>query len=138
MTIDRLPPAEKFGDFAVIRIPATPKSLNQLGQRGGWRPVHHEKKRWQGIIEKYLLMCKLPRPLPRFLRVSAVMQFPTKHIRDAGNFKGPLEKALGDALVNGGWLVDDNPQWWEFKEFDFGAVRGPNTTIITLDYGRID
>jgi hypothetical protein len=136
--MDRLPPVEWFHehDICVLRIPDTPKSVNRVGQRGSWRTVHFEKKRWQEIIEKYLLMARLPRPLPHFLRVEAVMVFPTKHRRDAGNFKAPLEKALGDALVNGRWLPDDTPRWWEFKEFRFADHVGANTTIITLDYGK--
>jgi len=123
-------------EVCVLRIPDTPTSLNRVGQRGSWKATHFEKKRWQSILEKYLMMARLPRPLPHFLRVGAVIVFPTRHRRDSGNFKSPLEKALGDALVNGGWLPDDTPRWWEFRDFEFARETGPNTTIITLDYGR--
>lgn len=133
---DRLPPVEVNEGQAVLRIPDTPQSLNVVGQRGSWQATHYAKKRWQAIIEKYLMMARLPRPLPHFLKVSAVMVFPTLHRRDAGNFKSPLEKALGDALVNGGWIVDDTPRWWEFKEFEFAPHRGHSTTIINLDYRK--
>lgn len=135
---DRLPPVQFFHEhkMCVLRIPDTPKSLNQIGQRGHWRVTHGQKKRWQDIIEKYLMMARLPQPLPGFLRVECEMVFPTLHRRDVGNFKSPLEKALGDALVNGGWMGDDTADWWEFKEFRFAEHRGANTTILTLDYGE--
>lgn len=135
---DRLPPVQWFHehDLCVLRIPETPTSLNKVGQRGSWRVVHAEKKRLQTIIERYLMMARLPRPLPHFLRVECEMVFPTRHRRDVGNFKGPLEKALGDALVNGGWMLDDTDRWWEFKEFRFAEHVGYNTTILTLDYGK--
>jgi len=98
--------------------------------------VHGEKKRWQDVLERYLLMARLPRPLPHFLTVDCLMVFPRLHRRDEGNFKSPLEKALGDALVNGQWLPDDTPRWWEFQGLRFSEERGPNTTILTLDYRR--
>lgn len=135
---DRLPPVQFFHEheMCVLRIPMTPTSLNKVGQRGSWRVVHGEKKKLQEVIEKYLMMARLPKPLPHFLRVECEMVFPTLARRDTGNFKGPLEKSLGDALVNGGWMTDDGPRWWEFKEFRFAEHRGANTTIITLDYSK--
>lgn len=130
----RLPPVDATDTGAVLRIPDTPKSLNRVGQRGTWRATHFEKKRWQDIIEKYLMMARLPRPLPRRVRVRAVLQFPTAHRRDEGNYRSPLEKAMGDALVNGGWITDDTPEWWTFDDVEFHGQRGPATTVIIMDW----
>lgn len=133
--VNRLPPVEHPRDGLVyIRIPDTPKSINKVGARGSWRAVHMQKKRWQTIMERHLMIAKIPRPLPRPLEVSASLKFPTLHRRDEGNYRAPLEKALGDALVNGGWMLDDTPEWWTFRRVYFDNERGPNTTLLILDW----
>src|SRR5262245_19459888 len=131
-----IPPVFHENELCILRIPDTPSSLNKVGQRGSWKATHFHKKRWQEILERYLMMARLPRPLPHFLKVEAELVFPRRHRRDAGNYQAPLEKALGDALVNGGWLPDDTPRWWSFEELRFAEFPGLNTTIIIMDYGR--
>lgn len=133
---DRLPPVEHEGGTTTLRVPDVVSSLNKLGSRGNWRAVHHEKKRWQGVLERYLMMARLPRPLPGFLVVTATLVFPTLHGRDSGNYQAPLEKALGDALQNGGWLENDTPAFWDFRSLEFAGHRGAKTTIINMEYGR--
>lgn len=121
--------------ITVIRMGETPRSLNKLGARGSWRAIHHEKKRLQKTLEGWLMVARLPRPLPGFLVVEATLRFPTRHRRDAGNYQAPLEKALGDALVNGRWLTDDTPVFWDFRKLEFDKEVGSNMTTIKLIYG---
>ncbi|HEX4305299.1 MAG TPA: hypothetical protein VHZ54_04630 [Solirubrobacterales bacterium] len=42
-----------------------------------------------------------------------------------------LEKALGDALVEGGWLADDTPDHYRFGAVDF-AKAAVAATALTL------
>jgi hypothetical protein len=63
--------------------------------------------------------------------VAAHLRFPTKRKRDEGNFRIILEKAMGDALVNGGWLPDDNPEHYVFQHvtIEVDPGRAAQTTI---------
>lgn len=112
-----------------IEIPQTPPSLNKLGARGAPRQFHRTKRRWQGMLESHLTAVssgyggmrpedRLPRPSER-ITASAVLSFPTNRRRDEGNYRSMLEKALGDALTNGGWLTDDTPEHFRFDRVEF-------------------
>lgn len=116
-----------------IEIANVPKSLNQAGSRGGWRAFHRPKKAWQHDIEMLLLAAALPRPLARCV-VTAELRFPQRRDRDTGNFRVLLEKAAGDALVNGGWLPDDTPERYAFEHVAFAATPGPKLTVLTFTY----
>lgn len=75
-------------------------------------------------MEDLLQVAGVPRGLGR-VEASAVLTFTRRGRRDVVNFRTLLEKCLGDALVNGGWLDDDTP-----NEFSFGAVEfevGPSS-----------
>jgi hypothetical protein len=121
-----------------IEIAGAPPSLNKLGARG--RPVdfHRTKKRWQGTLEGYLTAAtysgrqheRLPRPI-KWARITATIEFPTNRRRDEGNFRSLLEKALGDALTNGGWLADDTGDSYRFQRLDLkhNPRKGKATTI---------
>src|SRR5947207_1933958 len=74
-----------------------------------------------------LLAEQLPRRLER-VEASAVLTFPTRRRRDEGNYRALLEKALGDALVEGRWLVDDTPERFTFGTVSF-AEGQPRTAI---------
>lgn len=88
------------------------------------------KKAWQQLLAEQLDRSGLPRGLAHVL-AEGQCTFPDRHRRDQGNHRFMLEKALGDALVDGsplpdrggrelgepvegGWLADDS---WEFYEF---------------------
>lgn len=118
---------------ARIWLPETPPSLNVIAGRGSRWAWSRAKRRWQTELGMLLLAERLPRGLQR-VEVSAVLTFPTRRRRDAGNHRALVEKALGDALVEGGWLPDDTPE-----HFDFGAVTfalGHRRTTIELDCWR--
>ena len=63
---------------------------------------------------------------------SAELTFPTKRRRDEGNYRTPLEKALGDVLVSGRWLTDDTPDHYRFGGVVFSSTAGPHNTVLTL------
>lgn len=107
----------------------TPPSLNAVGSRGGQMAFHRKKKEWQAIFETLLMQTGFPRDWNE-MTATARLTFPTKHRRDEGNYRTLLEKALGDALVNGGWLPDDTPEHFLFERVHFEQKTGkPKTTI---------
>jgi hypothetical protein len=73
-------------------------------------------------------------PLPKDLTqvvASAELSFPTRRRRDEGNFRTPLEKALGDALVSGGFLNDDTPDHFRVERVLIREEPGePGTTLV--------
>jgi hypothetical protein len=66
--------------------------------------------------------------------VKAKMRFPDKRRRDEGNFRMVIEKALGDALVGGGYISDDTPDKYRFLGVEFDEEKGPKEMTLTLDY----
>lgn len=108
-----------------------PPSLNRMGTRGSHWTVTRTKTRWQDIFEQLLMASGLERGQGR-VRATASLRLPVRRKRDEGNYRWLLEKALGDALVNGRWLLDDTPDY-----FTFGAVTfeepGPPRTTVTLE-----
>jgi len=100
-----------------VWIGATPPSLNVIAGRGSRFEFASAKRRWQSDFGVLLMAEAVPRGLER-VEASAVLSFPTRRRRDEGNYRTLLEKALGDALVEGGWLPDDTPD-----RFRFGRVR---------------
>lgn len=84
---------------------------------------------WSAILRPLLERSGLPKGLGRVM-VEGECSFGDGRRRDQGNHRGPLEKALGDALQRG-WLIDD-----EWSRFEFGnLVRredGGNWTRLML------
>lgn len=94
-----------------------PDSLNVGGSSENARAYQRKKRIWQGILTELLEGSGLPRGLER-IDAEGTICFPTRARRDQGNFRFMLEKALGDALVEGGWLADD-----DWARYEFGALR---------------
>jgi hypothetical protein len=107
----------------------TPPSLNAIAGRGSRHVFNRAKRSWQSDLGALLLAERMPRRLAR-VEASATLAFAVARRRDEGNFRTLIEKALGDALVEGGWLEDDTPD-----QFSFGRVafaHGPARTTIEL------
>lgn len=107
----------------------TPPSFNAVGSRGGQMAFHRKKKEWQTIFETLLMSTGFPRD---WEEINAVVRltFPEKRRRDEGNFRSLIEKALADALVNGGWIEDDTPEHFFLERVHFEQQTGkPKTTI---------
>jgi hypothetical protein len=116
---------------ATLTIEDVPPSLNTVAT-AHWRKYGRIKKAWQSNCEACLMVEQVPRRLQR-VTATAVLRFPLSRRRDEGNFRFFLEKTLGDALVNGGWLADDT-----LAQYSFGAIafadKGPKRTIIELEF----
>jgi len=90
-----------------------PPSLNVLGS-GNPHIYRTAKENWQELLTRLLTEAELPMPLTHVLAEGEIT-FPDRRARrDQGNFRFFIEKALGDALDEGGWLPDDS---WDFYEF---------------------
>ena len=107
-----------------IWLGATPPSLNVIAGRGSRFAFARAKRRWQDDLGVLLMAERLPRGLVR-VEASAVLTFSTRRRRDTGNYRSLIEKSLGDALTEGGWLPDDTPEHYDFGALTFaeGAVR---------------
>jgi hypothetical protein len=116
----------------VITIRMTPPTLNRIPGMH-WSQFKKVKQDWQREIEQELLVAQVPRGRACVL-AGASIQFPSgaTRRRDAGNFSVVPEKALGDALVNGGWLPDDTPEFFRFVGVEFVSSAGPARTQIVL------
>lgn len=115
-----------------LTIPDVPPSLNKVGSRGSHWAWTAAKKAWQTDMETLLMAERVPRGMAS-VRASASMRFSVRRDRDEGNFRALLEKSLGDALVNGGWLADDTPDQYQFARLHFEDKPGPKQTTIVLE-----
>jgi len=118
-----------------LSIPGTPPSFNKVGLRSHWAVGRAEKLRWQGFIAIALMERQVPRRLKR-VDVKATIRFKQRRRRDSGNFKVILDKACGDALVEGGWLADDTSDLYDFGRVELLAPCERPETILVLDYVR--
>ena len=114
-----------------LTLLSTPRSINALGTRGSWKARHYAKKGLESELQTHLMVAAVPRNIQRVV-ASAQLRFPTRRRRDEGNFREPLEKALGDALVSGGWLPDDTPEHFRFERLEFVSEPGSAYTRISL------
>lgn len=113
----------------VVTLPDTPPSFNAVGHSGNRWAWTKAKKDWQGMIEIAMMAIQIPRGLLS-VTASAELCFPTTRRRDEGNYRTILEKCLGDALVNGGWLSDDTPDAFRFDRVTF--AKGEKRTTLLL------
>jgi hypothetical protein len=124
---------------AMVELPYTPPSINQVAvgraaSRGAGIAATRAKKRLQSDLESMLLVERVPRRL-EFVEATACLRFARRSSRrDEGNYRTPLEKALGDALVNGGWLADDTPDTFRFGRLTFDPERGEPRTQLLLRF----
>lgn len=107
-----------------------PPSMNVLGS-GNQFVYQAHKKAWQESLIGQLELAELPRPLSRVVAEGEVT-FPDRRKRDQGNHRFFLEKALGDALTAGGWLVDDDWERFEFGGLAQAYERGVSRTRILI------
>lgn len=121
-----------------LTILDTPPSINTNKVRSHWRGFHKAKREWQDAIEKMLMVSSVPRPIPSSgpVQATVLLHFPTKRRRDSENFRPVLSKALGDALVNGGWLVDDTDEDWQLKVAVSRYPVAPGRTDLTLEWSE--
>lgn len=116
-----------------LELAETPPSLNRFGSVGGgtYYLYRRLKKEWQETLGVALMAAGVPRGLGK-VSATATMRFSTRRKRDEGNFRWLLEKALGDTLVNGGWLADDDAAAFTFGAVTFDPEPGDPLTVIEL------
>lgn len=120
--------------LVVLKYDGCPPSYNSY-QRAHWRKQHRLKQQWQSILEGLLMVSGLSRISPDYKRritATAELRFPTRVRRDEGNYRTPIEKALGDALQNGCWLPDDTPEFFSMGGVTFSPERGAHHMTICL------
>ncbi len=91
-----------------VEIGGLPPSLNQWLSGTHWRTKAREKKEWEATFHWAFVAAKLPKPLKWPVTLD-VTQF-SKRIRDCDNAVISA-KFAGDALVAGGWLPNDTPEY---------------------------
>lgn len=113
-----------------IEHAGAPPSMNVLGS-GNQFVYQAHKKAWQLALIEQLEAVELPRPLSRVVAEGEVT-FPDRRKRDQGNHRFFLEKALGDALTEGGWLEDDDWERFEFGGLAAAYEKGVSRTRIMV------
>jgi hypothetical protein len=109
-----------------------PPSLNEGGSGMNRMAFQSLKKAWQAALTDALEASGLERGLAG-VTVEGLIGFPTRAERDQGNHRWMVEKALGDALVSGGWLQSDC--FFPVCRYEFGglqAVHHPGESWIRL------
>lgn len=109
--------------------PASVNAAPAKSSRGAGIGRHKAKKALEADLARLLLAAGVPRPIPGGrVRATARILTPKARRRDEGNFRAPLEKALGDALSPFDrespfrWLDDDQPPAFTFGAVTFGQT----------------
>lgn len=89
-----------------------PESFN-LFASGSWEAYQTAKQRWHAVLRPKLRRTGLPLGLGRVL-VEGECSFGDDRVRDQGNHRVVIEKAVGDVLVEDGYLPSDK---WGVYEF---------------------
>lgn len=108
-----------------------PPSFNAGGSGGNHFIWQNLKGTWERLFAAKLTAAGLPLGLRR-ITVEGLMCFPDRGRRDQGNFRVVIEKALGDALVDGGWLEDDDWDRYEFGNLQRTYEKGVAYTRLML------
>lgn len=101
----------------------SPPSLNAGGSGGNHFIYQAQKGGWEEVILERLAETTLPRGLAR-VHATGLICFDRRGRRDQGNFRVLIEKALGDALVRGGYLRDDDWDHYEFGDLRMTSEKG--------------
>jgi hypothetical protein len=107
-------------------------SMNDGGSGMNQHAYRSLKKAWEAVLTDALEASGLERGLAG-VTVEGLIGFPTRAERDQGNHRWMVEKALGDALVAGGWLSSDC--FFPVARYEFGglqAVHAPGESWIRL------
>lgn len=108
-----------------------PRSFNET-RTAHWRAAQREKKKWQELFCQLIMLEHVPSLAGGQLAASATLRFPKRRPRDEGNYRTPVEKALGDALTDMRIISDDTPAHWRFDHLGFEPNPGPARTQVVL------
>lgn len=107
-----------------------PESFNVFAS-SGWQVYQTAKKCWALALLPQLEASGLPRGLGR-VTAEGRATFPDRAKRDQGNYRVILEKALGDTLVEGGWLEADDWTRYEFGQLAYAYEAGVSRTQLMI------
>ena len=113
----------------------TPQSIRGFGSGANHFQYQEMKHRWQDRLTVLLQAAGVPYRLDHVLAEGQVC-FPDRKKRDQGNYRFILEKALGDALVLGGWLDNDDWDHYEFGRLRYAYDKGQAWTALTIHATR--
>lgn len=119
-------------DSTIVFFDGVPPSYNETRYLH-WSKQAKLKKEWQALWELLLMEARVPRGLV-YVEAKAMLRFPTSRRRDEDNYKTPIAKSLGDALVNGGWLTDDTPEFFKMGDVGFEPTPGPLRTTLVVEW----
>lgn len=119
----------RHGKMDMLHV-GTPQSIRILGS-GNQFKYQTMLKNWKVRLTALLEAAGVPYGLERVYAEGQVC-FPDRTKRDQGNHRFIIEKALGDALVDGGWLEDDNWSCYEFGALRHAYSKGDAWTALTL------
>lgn len=104
-----------------------PSSFNIGGSGRNHFAYQNEKKMWSAFFIEAMDTIGLPRGLGK-IHVEGTLTFPTRRMNatgpDQGNFRFSLEKFLGDALEEGGWIKSDNWLTYTFGNLEWRYEKG--------------
>lgn len=113
-----------------VEHPDIPPSANDALYRTHHHKAQRIKKEWQNTFGFLLMAAKLPRGLNK-VTVTAELKFPDPgRTRDADNFYLTISKPLGDALKEGGWILDDTPDHYAFERVRISDRRAAKRTMV--------
>lgn len=102
---------------------AYPASFNVGGSSRNPFAWQNEKQMFEAFFIDAIEEAGLPKGLGS-VNVEGTLTFPTRRIPDQGNFRFPLEKHLGDALVRGQWIKDDDWSMYTFGNLSHRYEKG--------------
>lgn len=108
-----------------------PPSLNAGGTGIDWTVYSNLRDGWKAMFEEALRGSGLE-PCEA-ISVEAQIGFADRRTRDEGNVRWLIEKALGDVLVEHGYLPDDSI--FPVRRYSFGGVTGvlsPRRSFLRL------
>jgi hypothetical protein len=105
-------------------LPTVNETLTQ-----DWEVYQGARKHWLPWLVDQLVEAGLPLGLNSVI-VEAMYCFPDRRTdRDKGNFRGFIEKVLGDALELGGWIKRDSWNTYDFSGVRAQYVRGERVSL---------
>jgi hypothetical protein len=110
----------------VHHLPTMNETLTQ-----GWQVYQGALKHWKPWLIGALEASGLPRGLESVL-VEGMCCFPTKAHPDQGNHRAFIEKAMGDALQDGGWIPEDTWERYEFGNLAYRYEKGVRWTRLRV------
>lgn len=118
---------------ATLVLNDLPPSFNKVGFTGNRWQLTRAVKRWKTDMATLCLLEHVPRGLRR-VEAAVTLIFPQDRRRDAENYRVVLSKALGDALVEYGAIVDDTAEHFEITAFTLRVTRAQRRTVVALDW----